>query len=206
MGNRYGVPPGAGGGGDSKGGATGVFPPTPNGLNPQRYLVNPSAEVRLIPVAMVMICDQTAIPEVLAALANSKMRICVTQTIWRKSAVRAPGEFGPGRPADPGAGRFPPTRGPKEDIRPGVAPVPGVPVPGVPVPGSGGGFPGFGGMGAGFGGTGGPARRTLTADADAGDSDAVELQVYGIASFYDRYPERPKVDPNAPPPTTPAKP
>jgi hypothetical protein len=67
---------GGGGGGDS----------TPNGLVRNRYLNKPSAPneaVRRIPVAMVLVMDESYLQDLLAAVANSRLRVQADLVEWQ---------------------------------------------------------------------------------------------------------------------------
>ncbi|HZT78811.1 MAG TPA: hypothetical protein VFA26_01205 [Gemmataceae bacterium] len=81
-------PPGGGvtgavpGGGMMPGAGRGSGDLTPNGLDRKRY-IQVTPQVRRMPLAMVLVLDQQYIPDVLAALANSRLRIQTTQVHWK---------------------------------------------------------------------------------------------------------------------------
>lgn len=56
-------------------------PLTPNGIEQLRY-TDVTDQVRRMPLALVVIADQAHVPEVLTALANSKLRMQITQVNW----------------------------------------------------------------------------------------------------------------------------
>jgi hypothetical protein len=190
---------GEGGGmmGRGMGAASAVKDPTLiNGIDRAIY-IHTTDQCRHLPFAMSLILDQTIMNEVLASLANSKLRIQLTQFHYQhyngyKSLNFIAGAAGPtdasaensGGPGNPG-------------FRPPVA---GPSGPGAfrPPPGSGGGSesggmrpPGPGGMGA-FRPVG-PGSGAAT--DGSGDINIVELNLYGVASLF----EKPGAPPIAPP-------
>src|SRR5262249_5219592 len=64
----------------SGGNASGTL--TPNGLEKSRYL-DVSDQARRMPVAMVLVVDQSYVQEVLTAVANSRLRMWTTQWEWQ---------------------------------------------------------------------------------------------------------------------------
>lgn len=81
------MPPGGGMAGMNAGGTAASQNPnemstTHNGLVRDRYLVV-NEQVRRIPIAFAVMVDQPYIPDILAAVANSKMKIQTTQVFWR---------------------------------------------------------------------------------------------------------------------------
>ena len=156
-----------------------------NGLVRKRY-ISTTAEVRRMPVAMVLIVDQAHMQDVLTAVANSPLRIQVTQWLWRRyhgdikpreeeKTNTANGESGrDGRPQRiPVGGR--PEGTPPAGIRPGVRP------------------------GVGPGGYGQPGTGTA---AEEQEWDLIEISIYGVASLYERYPpKQPKAEAAATPQT-----
>jgi hypothetical protein len=82
------MPPGGGGGGQFGQGGGGNAPPPvkedtgPNKLHRKRYVLC-NDQVRRMPVAFVVVVDQTQRSEVLAALASSQLHIQTTQWYWR---------------------------------------------------------------------------------------------------------------------------
>lgn len=181
------TPPGVGGEGPGGQGRYTSPTMTPNGLEPNRY-IDLSDQVRRIPVALVLVADQAFIPDILTALANSRLRMWTTQVLWQHVQGIRPqnqqaaftaggfpppgggpggegGEFGPGpggRPFGPGGRPIGPGGRP-------FGPPPGV-IPMGPMgpmgPGASGGLP------------------------DEDDPNLVELTVYNIASLYERFPPR----------------
>jgi hypothetical protein len=146
---------------------------TENKLSRIRYAQS-SQEVRRMPVGLVVVIDQAHIQDLLAAVANSPLRIQTTQFHWQ----RFHGDIRPesaGAPGDAGGKAGPGKATPGGELAPGgktVAPVPPSgaraggqqPRPDAP-PGS-------------------------AAAAEEQDWDLVELAVYGTASLYERPPER----------------
>ncbi len=184
--------------GRGMGAASSVKDPTLiNGIDRAIY-IHTTDQCRHLPFAMSLILDQTIMNEVLAALANSKLRIQITQFHYQhiggyKSSNFIAGAAGPtdasaessGGPGNPG-------------FRPPVA-GPGGPGGFRPPPGAGGrgsedgGMrpPGPGGIGGFRPGTSSPGGAT----EGSGDINLVELNLYGVASLF----ERPGAPPVAPP-------
>jgi hypothetical protein len=160
------------------------------GLERNRY-IETSDQVRRMPVALVLIVDQSHVQDVLTAFAKSRLRFQTTQVEWKRyrgsiqPAVEeegkvAEGPVGPGRPrrppmAPPGViGNF----RPPPMVKPGVNP-------------------------------------QEPADNDEDSSNLVEMALYGITSLYAKYPPKPPAGeapanpapaapaPAAPAPTTP---
>ncbi len=158
------------------GGATGEDV-SKNGLIRKRY-ISTTAEVRRMPIGMVLIVDQAHMQDVLTAVANSPLRIQITQWLWRRyhgdikpreeeKTTTAGGERGrEDRPPRLNAGR-PAEGAPPPGIRPGVRP------------------------GVGAGGYGQPGTSPA---AEEQEWDLIELTIYGVASLYERYPPK---QPNA---------
>jgi hypothetical protein len=164
-------------------GAVAVPTTANNGLNRLRYLqVTP--QCRHLPIGMVLVVDQANVPDVLAAVTNSRLRIQVTQVqINHVRNVRqpAPGKeqtgnaasANPMNPMNPmgsglaavaprgGAGSRVPTEEMGQTRPTGSAPQPGM----VP------------------GGTQTPAPTPGSAD----DPNLVEVALYGIAALYERF-------------------
>jgi hypothetical protein len=164
-----------------------------NGIDRAIY-IHATDQCRHLPFAMSLILDQTIMNEVLTSLANSKLRIQITQFHYQhlngyKSSNLIAGAAGPTDASADNSG------GPT-GFRPPVA-GPGGPGGFRPPPGSGGGSesggmrpPGPGGMGSfrpGVPGSGG------TTDG-SGDINIVELNLYGVASLF----EKPGAPPVAP--------
>jgi hypothetical protein len=214
--------PGGPGSGDAPGGpgmmammGAGSKDVTLHGLVRNRYLTaNPY--VRCMPVALVMIVDQSQLQDVEAAILNSRLRIQITQESWVRVHNFRPGSdassplaggigvppVGPGMGMNPG--KFRPGMGPSMGAAGPAAGGPGAGVPRPPITGGGdtrGGMrpggvtsdlPGPGrGMvpGAGPPGMIGPPTEGEGVQED--DPNLVELTVYGIASVYERYPANP---------------
>jgi hypothetical protein len=114
----------SGTGGEGRGGPNGGAAAAAVGVERNRY-IDLSDQVRRMPVAMVLVVDQARIPDVLTALANSRLHIWVAQWEWQHvQGVQPPpkaeppsGEEGSGAVAGAGAergegnvtGRQPPT-------------------------------------------------------------------------------------------------
>jgi hypothetical protein len=192
---------------------------TKHQLQLRRY-TDTNEQVRHMPVALVVVMDEANIPDFLAAVDNSKLRIQLLQFHWhhlRGERLQPPAEESPEEPSRAVAST------------PGV-PRPGIGVPGMP-PGGGGwreqmqqqsgmmnrkmgamlqasggsgvppGFPrrmtGFGGAGA----MGGPLQRIPggpgftgtpgTEEEEEAEMNLVEVAVYGLASLYEKYPPKP---------------
>jgi hypothetical protein len=163
------------------GGAPAPAEVTTNGLPHKRYL-NVTAQVRRMPVAMVVVMDQAYLQDLTTALANCRLRLQITQQHW----VRYRGPLG-------GAES---TNQPPAMAAPPMGPAAG------PLAGGGGrGLPGGRGEGAmppmaapppppmGNPETGGTSSLT-TLDADQ-PNNLIELSVYGTLSLHERYPPRP---------------
>ncbi len=171
-------------------------------ISPLRY-IDTSDQVRRLPVGLVLVVDQANVPEVLSAIANSRLQMWTTQYHWKHvTGIPAPNPESSlfaqgGRPAGPG-----------DTVGPMSPPMPGGPPPrpgggffppvfgGPPMPG---GFPKPpGGFGTGFPkppgpGTGSPDGMGGMDPMGAGalsqdDPNLVELAVYAIASLYERPP------------------
>lgn len=199
-------PPGAfgpmGSGGDA-GAASGDL--SPNGLVRRRY-VSRTDQVRFMPVAMTVVCDQTYSADVLTVLANSRLRLQIVQShlsrfrgaisYFGESAAAGPGEVnGPGGPPMGPPGAFPggPPPGP---MGPPMGP-PGA-FPMGPPGGFPGGFPGFG-----------SASAPRSSSEDVASGNLIDLSVYGIASLYEKFQTAPRKDAAAveePAPVAPAAP
>jgi len=201
-GGMPGAPPGGmpGGGmmmGRGSGGAAVAKDPTLiNGIDRAIY-IHTTDQCRHLPFAMSLILDQTIMNEVLASLANSKLRIQLTQFHYQhyngyKSSNFIAGAAGPtdasaensGGPGNPGF--RPPVAGPGG---------PGGPGGFRPPPGSGGRGSEDGGMRpSGPGGMAGFRPGSGGATDGSGDINIVELNLYGIASLF----EKPGAPPVAP--------
>jgi hypothetical protein len=173
---------------------------TKSGFPFDRY-VDRNAQVRHILVGMVVIADEEHIPELLAAFANSKLRIQTTQVHWVhfRQKLKPIFEEEPSRDnllARAGRGKVGPTsRGPTKKVRTG---------------GGRGGDPEDDSRGLGdisretdeptggtdptmqlFMGAGkGPNYQGKARDVEDEPMNLVELAVYGNASLYERYPPK----------------
>jgi hypothetical protein len=190
------------------GGAANPVDGTPeNGLPRSRYAMI-TDQVRLMPVAMKLTVDQAYVQDVLTAVANSRLRIEVTQ-VQEERAHGVVLTSSPAKPPEGGGGGENPMVGGGmggSKLRPGAgfpymggsgsgAPRGGF--PGVSIGSTGpmsGGMPNFGGsqVSGGFpGGIGGGFGSGLPgASANAGDEEdpnLVTLVIYGIATLYERY-------------------
>jgi hypothetical protein len=199
-----GGPPGMGGEGKAGSGAN--APP----ISPLRY-IDVSEQVRRLPVGLVLVVDQAYVPEVLTAMANSRLQMWTTQVHWRHvSGVTAPdaGSLASGSPAGSGS-RDDEGKPMGPGFGPGFGKPPGLGGPGPHMGGSSGGLPptfgsGFGKPPPGYPGTGpGPMGGGASDPGNAGalsqeDPNLVELAVYAIASLYEQPPAE-KKDPAAAP-------
>jgi len=180
---------------------------TPNGINRLRYVLSKEIEpVRRIPVAFTIVVDQAYRNEVLAAVANSRLRIQTTWVYWTHRDYRpltgagivqgyvppdrgmmSPGGISPVRPGAGGSGGFKPPASPPP---PGSGAPPGVgsaaPPGGITSPGPGTTSPG-------------PVmplqgnQPTQPADSAAmANRNLIELTVHGVAALFERYPPKPK--------------
>jgi hypothetical protein len=223
-----------GGNPEGRGGAAGAGAndpnTTPNGIRRNRYIAV-TDQVRHMPVAMSLVVEQSHLQDLLTAVANSRLRIQITQVQWKRSegykrgtmvaSAPAPGSGGEARPGGflggstsgppmPGSGRGP------GEVRPGGGKMSGAP---LMMPGSGGGPPGYPGMvgrgvmmppmggmvspgGMGGGFPGGFGSPSATTDQS--DPNLIEVAVYGIAALYERYPPKPPAQPQGGTGTTPA--
>jgi hypothetical protein len=180
----------------------GVVNPTPlNGLERNRY-ISATEQCRHLPLGMVLVVDQSYVPDVLTAIANSPLRIQITQVDFRHIPGIQRGEGWSGTPGETGVPRMPMPGGPGGA---GMKRMQGVMGPMPRMSGKGGGFmPGPGpGRGANLGDTrrgergpmprpGGGEGTGMDSDTGEEDSNLVELAVYGVAALYERYPPKPK--------------
>lgn len=197
----------AGGGSSRVSGATNR---TPNGLEKNRY-VDLTAEVRRMPVGLVLVIDQDHIQDLLTEVANSRLRIQTTQMYWQHFSGKIKPEGGQNKIMGPT-----PSGGPdakmKEGRRPagsekfagGPGAIPGTRPAGREGPPRPSGTPGLPGMLQGTG-MGEENRRMFqdmpgklqggmaaaSAAAEEYQPNLMELAVYGIASIYERYPDKP---------------
>ena len=147
------------------------------GLERNRY-IETSDQVRRMPVALVLIVDQSHVQDVLTTFAKSRLRFQTTQVEWKRyrGSIQPvveeggrEGEVGPGRPKRPPM--MPGVIGfkPPPMVKPGVNP-------------------------------------QEPADNDEDSSNLVELALYGITSLYAKYPPKPPAGetPAVPAPVAPA--
>lgn len=157
-------------------------PQTPNKLDRYRYL-DVREQVRWMPVGLALVVDQSAIQDVLGAVANSRLRIQTTQVAWS----HARGIHQQQKKSDPRESQGENVAGPRTPTGDGGESGPTVGAPGRPGTAgktAGGGPPGF---------TGAEARRSPITNTEQDDPNLVELAVYGIASIYERFPPPPPV-------------
>jgi hypothetical protein len=212
-------PPGAGGAGMSGGGAGGDEKTT-NGVAKNRY-VDVTDQVRRIPLAVVLIADQSCMQDVVTAFSNSaKMRFQIMQYGWRR--VYLPASTTSSEPAPMGGAATGPMGGAAGPMGGMAGPMgggAGGPMGGIAGPMGGTGSPmggaAFGPMGGGAGGpVGGGAGRAGAnhpSYADQPPVNLVEMTIYGIANMYEEPPPAKTTDnasppPAAPPAVVPAKP
>ena len=167
---------GMGGGGAAKGDLT-----NNNQVDRARYIVA-NELCRHLPLGIRVVVDQAEVPTVLTAVANSRMRMQITQVDWAHQPGGPGGQMaggpGSGMAGGPG-GAQPGGPGGGMGARPGG--FPGAPGGGNTLPGGGPG----GNSEGGSGGAASPAVQT---------SQMVDLAVYAIASLYERYPPKPASD------------
>jgi hypothetical protein len=152
---------------------------TPNKLSRYRYL-DVRDQVRWMPIGMVLVIDQSAMQDILSAIANSRLRIQTTQVTWTHVAnVRSDRSENKGD----GPSSTPPQlgKGGGDDVAGGIGSkgAPRMMVPGAPPPAS---------MPPNFGGIGSNETRRFSGNQE--DPNLIELSVYGIASLYERYPPK----------------
>lgn len=179
---------------------------TPNGVQKLRY-IDVTDQVRRMPVAVVLVIDQSNLQDVLAAFSNSKrLRFHVTQYHWSRHYAQPTTVAAPG--SGSGAGAVGAARGGEGRGGLGGFSAPGFsgrgPAPGLAGVGGarGGGAPpdeggdvAAGGQGVGFGtgmpagglGGGRPAGGlgTGTTYVESPPLSLIELTVYGIANLYE---------------------
>jgi hypothetical protein len=144
---------------------------TPYGLERDRYIFA-TEYARHLPIAMDLVVEPAYIDDLLVAIANSPLRIQATQVAFQKLARVSP-------PPEPGADTTTPTETP---MRPRSGSPERTTRPPTTIPKTG------------------PNGQTLPgADDPNGDTNLVELTVYGIATLY----ERPKPKDASPKPGTP---
>ncbi len=191
------APPGAFGAGAGDAAAKGDM--SPNLLVRRRY-VNRTDQVRFMPIALSVVCDQIYSADVLTALANSRLRMQIVQShLGRfRGTISYFGEgatAAPDGPSTPGAFPMAPGGPPPSPLsRPGPM---GPPMGFAPPmgPGAFGGFPGLGSSSA-----------PRSSSEDVASGNLIDFSVYGIASLYEKYQAVPRKDAAAPAPVNPAPP
>ena len=179
------APPGAFGTGGDAAAAKGDM--SPNLLVRRRY-VNRTDQVRFMPIALSVVCDQIYSADVLTALANSRLRMQIVQShLGRfRGTISYFGEgttAAPDGPSTPGAFPMAPGGPP-----PGPLSRPGPMGPPPPMgPGAFGGFPGVGSSSA-----------PRSSSEDVASGNLIDFSVYGIASLYEKYQTEPRKDAAAP--------
>ena len=188
---------------------------TASGLQRDRY-IEETPYVRRMPIGIVLIVDQTNIQDVLTAVANSSLRVQITQWDW----VRFHGNIKPPVPESVAQAQEQDNAPvPRPVARPVAQPVATPTAPTAPLvtaPKLGGG--GFGSLGqapgapppppppppvatrvnrplppAARGARGAAARMNRAAAMEEQELELIELSVYGIASLYERYPPKSSV-------------
>jgi hypothetical protein len=183
---------------------------TKHGLNLIRYS-DANEQVRHMPVAMVVVMDESHIPDLLAAVDNSNLRIQLLQFHWhhlRGEKIQPPAQES--SEASPQPTNTPRLPGMPGGFVPGASPGStqqmmqrqggmmnkqmGAMMKGM-MGGTGmrqGG--GAGGMGMGLFGqrplASGPSGTPGTEEEEEAEMDLVEVAVYGLASLYERYPPK----------------
>jgi hypothetical protein len=204
-------------GGEGAGGraGSGGSETTLNGFKIKRY-IDTNDQVRHVPVAMALIVQEENIPDVLAAFANSKLRIAVNQFHWQHShdsimprvIETVPGAPTPQpvaqRPGRGGGGRFSEREGVPGRTGGGQVAAPST---GAGRRGGGGRFGGEGGEAPGGGRPGqGPQMAAggqqpsflggthpssgSGAPEQEEDMNLMNMSVYGIAALYEKYPPK----------------
>lgn len=184
--------------GDPKQGVMTESEYTDEGLRRKRYS-EISPEVRRMPVAIVVIVDQSNIQDFLSAFASSKLQVQTTQWHWERyrgeirpkglptlASKRSPGAGGRPQPPPPpaaGGGDDEYIEGPRGVGRPGARPGgrPGTPRPASPA------APAI------------PSAPGAPRSYEDKEYELVQLTVYGIASLYERFPPNPRVKATAAP-------
>jgi hypothetical protein len=159
-------------------GGTGTVPPvvrptrTPDHGVPLNRYYEVTDEVRRVPVAVVLVVDAPYMNDVLAAFANSRLRIQVTQVVWNRMPLGLPRpNFYQKTGTGAGAGAGSSERSPASPV--GAAGAGGsVQLPGYPgLPSSTGGPSGTGGM-----------RGPVSVEEETSE---IEIQIYGLISLYE---------------------
>jgi hypothetical protein len=192
---------------------------TSSGLRLERY-VEITPYVRRMPIALVLIVDQTNIQDVLTAMANSNLRVQITQWHWTRfhGSVKPPTPEGLVQrtetpvvqpvpqpvAAPPPKAVLPPTIGgvggglgsdspfAGGGAAPASRPPPPPPPPSRPTPRAASAGPVRGARAA------AAATRIIRPQMEDQEMELVELSVYGIASLYERYPPKSAVAAAAP--------
>jgi len=214
------------------GGAANPVDSTPqNGLPRTRYSMI-TDQVRLMPVAMKLTVDQAYVQDVLTAVANSRLRIEVTQVQDQRARGVILASTPPKQPeggdtpvaSGMGGGKLRPGGGGYMGMIGSSGGPPSGTFPGIGIGSAGpmsGGMPNYpnynvgSGMAGGFpggnipGGIGGGFPGGAAAPADEEDPNLVTVVIYGIATLYERYKAPASAGAGGTPPaggTTPAKP
>jgi hypothetical protein len=210
--SMYGASGGATGMYGGKGAAGGQVNPedlTPEGIERSRYVLV-TETVRRVPVAMTVVIDQAYRNEILAAFANSRLRVQTTMVTWRQrdsldkyvsTGLSLPslegegGRYGGGSSGGPprgGSSGGPPlpmggsSGGPPRGGSSGGPPLPmGGSSGGPPIPMGGGQF-------LPFNPSDGTPPKVGDDDQAEGNRNLIEVSVYGIATLYERFPARKK--------------
>jgi hypothetical protein len=165
-----------------------------NGLERDRYL-HRTEQVRRMPIAVVLVVDQSHVQDVQRAFANSRLRFQNVQIHWQRfrGTLDLAGST-PTMTSQPGTGA---PRG-DSDAQPAPSPGRGAAAGGVDSIGGtpdprGGGAPGRPGGTPRFRPPGGtqPPSPGAAAPREETMSSLVEMTIYGIASLYERYPPKP---------------
>ncbi len=188
---------------------------TKNGMVINRYF-DTNDQVRHFPVALVLVIDEENIPQVLSAVANSKLRVQITQCHWQHSRAKLTPPSADSPAASPGFSGAPrmAAGGPGGQF---TGSSDGAGGPGGGMGRAGGGanqgqmsarfgstVPGLGNLGKGMG-TGSVAnvsavtpRFNLSTTSgltgaleEEDDLNLVEISIYGIGALYEKFPPKP---------------
>ncbi len=168
------------GGLGAMGGGAGTPPSlTESGIRRDRY-ASVTDQVRVIPVGMRLVVDQTYLQDVLIAVAETRTRFQTTQMTWQRYQGTAANVFGgisPSGPSGPSGptlpkGGFPPVfpKGRDRDDDSGAG---------------GGGIPSF----PMFPGSGFPSSSAANAD-DPTLNNLIEVAIYGLSTIYEKYEDK----------------
>jgi hypothetical protein len=175
--------------------------PSANSMIPRNRYLHRTDQVRRMPIALVLVVDQSHVQDVQRALANSRLRFQNVQIHWQRfrgtlnlggttapsmttgAAPKPTGDASP-RPAAPPGLTSGATGAGANEIGSFNAPPAGSAVPGPRAP-----SPGV--LGRGRGAPGEPSTGATAQPVEETMPSLVELTIYGIASLYERYPPRP---------------